>query len=154
MWGEDDEEGREDSELGVQGGVGVIEATSVTIDGETRLGSLRVLEPDRKWHGVGVHLVQVKLIRTSDIDKRLRVLGLRQIYYDMSCRCFYYAQTLPAVIATIVEFFASRYWKAIWWLYAHGRLFQELPISAGFSWRYFTPFYVCLKVIKWFKRQR
>jgi len=131
----------------------MIEAASVTIDGETHVSSLRLLEPDRKWHGVGIHLVSGRLLAQSDIGSRLKALGLKQVHYAPEYHVYFYAQTLPAILATIVEFFTSRYWKTIWWLYAHGRLFQELPIPVEFSWRYFTPFYVCWKVVKWFKRR-
>lgn len=129
----------------------MIEATSVTIDGKTRLGTLRVKEPDLKWHGVGVHIVSKRLITTSDIGGRLKALGLKQVHYAPEYHSFFYTQTYPAMVATVVEFLAVHYWKIIWWLYAHARLFQELPISVDFLWRYFTPFYLCLKVVKWLK---
>ena len=127
----------------------MIETTLVTVDGETFLGTLKVLEPDRKWHGVGIHFVEKRLLeRNPDFEGRLKALGLKQVHYAPERRAYFYTQTLPAVIATVVEFFASKYWKSIWWLYIHARLFQEIPVAESFSWRYFTPVSIVIKILK------
>jgi len=136
-------------------GVEMIEATSITVDGKTFLETLKILEPDMKWHGVGVHLVARRLLdREPEFENRLKVLGLRRVFYAPEYRSFFYTQTYPAIIAVVLEFFARKYWRGIWWVYRYGRIFQEIPIAVEFSWSYFTPLAIIIKVVKWFKRLR
>ncbi len=133
----------------------MIEATSVTVDGKTFLGTLKILEPDRKWHGVDVHLVSRRLLdRNPDAEKRLKVMGLKRVHYAPEYRSYFYTQTLPATVATTVEFFVSGYWRTVWWFYIHARLFQEIPIAEQFSWRFFSLFYPFYRMARWFKQRQ
>ena len=131
----------------------MIEVTSVTVDGITHPESFRILEPDIIWHGVGVHYVSKRLIAQSDIDKSLRELGMKRVSYDDSMRSFLYAQKYPAYLAISLEFLSRINAKIVWWLYIHGRMFQEIPPQLCFSWRYFTPYFYTARIYRWLKQQ-
>jgi hypothetical protein len=133
----------------------MIEVTTVTVDGKAFLGTLKVLEPDLKWQGVGVHIVAKRILDFNpDAEDRFRALGLRQVHYAPEYHGYFYTQTLPAIVAKSVEFITSRYWEYVWWLYTHARLFQEIPLAEQFSWRYFSLFYPFYRMVTWLKRLR
>ena len=134
----------------------MIETTIATMDnGVNYFTTHRLLKPDKKWHGIDVHLIDPRLLDIyPTLENELKTLGLRQVYYDIEWDYLYFAQTLPSYFASAIQFLYQIYWGIIRWLYHYGKVFQRIPDGERFSWRYFTPIVFVKVGIKWFKRQR
>lgn len=118
----------------------MIEITIKMVDGVEFIDKVRVLEPDLKWHGVGVHKVDPVWADKFGGHLRLRALGLRRVNYDLQYHSYYYTATIPAILSIGVEYLFHIYWACIRWLYDNARMFKAIPAEECFSWRYLTPY--------------
>jgi len=116
----------------------MIEITIKHVDGIDFIDKVHILEPDKIWHGIGVHMVSMR------VDKQaagfLNLLGLRKVYFDCNYKAYYYARTPFAYYVKGAEFLCRIYWVLIRWLYDNARIFKQIPEGELFSWRYFTPY--------------
>lgn len=118
----------------------MIEVTTDYIDG-VMFYQFRLLKPEQKKLGIGIHRVDWKLR-----DRHLSLLGLRKVGQETYCRVDLYASMYPSYILSCIYFLERGYWKTIRFLYDNARLFKQIPQGERFSWRYFTP-YVWVKGI-------
>ena len=121
-----------------------IETTMREVDGVRFLDRVRILEPDMKRNGVGVHLISRKLVKmdeNKELMMSLRTYGLRRVDYLPEYKSFAYVQYhVPFMIYKIVGWSWSAYWKTIWVSYDNARLFKQILPGDCFSWKYFTPY--------------
>ena len=119
------------------------------VDGVRFYTNIKILEPDYRKFGVGLHWVSDRLIDNEpEVLRYLKAVGLRETEYDISMRAFGYAQyPLHYLHFKVVEFLFKRYWWCIRWLYDNARVFKQIPPNETFSWKYFTLY--C-----WYKRLR
>ena len=121
-----------------------IEVTMREVDGVRFLDRVRILEPDMKRKGVGVHLITHQ-IENMDFHRELMMslesLGLRKVDYLQEYRAFAYVQyRLPFIVYKVVGWSWTAYWRTIRFLYDNARMFKQIPPGDCFSWKYFTPY--------------
>jgi hypothetical protein len=125
----------------------MIETTVKEVDGVRFLDDLRVLEPDERRNGVGVHLIRWDM--SGEALAALRLLGLRKVGDDPRWRADLYVEyPLPYCWYKVVSTGLRAYWWAVRFLYDNARFFQRIPENEVFSWRYFTPYVWWRKIRK------
>lgn len=122
-----------------------ITITTTRTDDTYLISDAQLGEPDVEEYGVGLY--------AGDWDKEWetvrRLLGLYKVKYDLDRDCYMYARyRLPSIYIIVVLWLARRYWWAIRWTYRNGRVFQSIPPSKPFSWRYLTAYTWAVNVKK------
>ena len=127
----------------------MIEVSVNEIDGVRFLRDIKILEPDKVEHGVGIHFIPLRCnYDDKEVLRAIRLLGLREVGFDLSRRAFEYAEyPMPFYWYKFVEFLLKAYWAVIRWLYDNARVFEQIPPNMQFGWSYFTP-YVWYKKLK------
>ena len=127
----------------------MIEGTISQVDGVDFYTNIRILEPDEKIGGMGVHrITRDTREHNPEFMRSIRAMGLREVGYDLSYRSFLYAESTKSYITIkMVQFSLRLYWWNIRFLYDNARFFKKIPEGECFSWAYFTPY-------TWFKGLR
>ena len=128
----------------------MIETTIREVGGVRFYENIRILEPDYKKFGIGLHWISDKLLMRGDTEflRYIKAVGLRQVEHDPSMRaCGYALYPMSYWRFKVVEFLFKCYWWSIRWVYDNARFFKQIPAGECFSWRYFTPYI-------WYKKMR
>ena len=119
----------------------MIEITIRVVDGVRFYGNIRVLAPDIKRYGVGIHLLNESIVQDAELMRYLKIVGLKKVGYDFSLRSGEYTETTRSFLwyKAFNRFFVV-YWWCIRWLYDNARVFKQIHEGTMFSWKYFTPY--------------
>lgn len=113
----------------------------------TRISKIKLVPPFEKRNGVYVELVSRRLERDTDTSKLMSSLGFvntgdkapeREATIWVRKHSFWYYRLRTKLYNLYID--------KLWWLYTHGRVFQIIPAWESFSWKYFTPFHLALKL--------
>jgi hypothetical protein len=127
----------------------MIELTEYVSEDGTKFRTWKLLKPDERIGGVGVHYVFLgsPFIREMVNELRLKKVGYRAVF-DADL----YAESRWSFIPQKLFLLRRRYLRIIWFLYDHARLFQPIPHRVMFSWGYFTPVYAAIKATEKLKK--
>ena len=125
----------------------MIEYTTKTIEGVNFISDTKFVEPFEYRNGIRVEMVSGRLLnRSPEMAGVLLMMGLRKVGIDPCYDAEIYAHyPLGYYIYRATHYLLNGYWWGIRFLYKNARVFQQIPDTECFSWRYFTPY-------TWFKK--